>query len=122
MSMNPVWTMVVGWVFASSLAGFILMGIDKARARQGGWRVPEMTFFTLSLVGGAFGVLAGSGVFHHKTLKGTFVGVVLALAMLWLAILLELTRLLGSPSSRANPGLSMAWALLGGLSFSSLRL
>jgi uncharacterized membrane protein YsdA (DUF1294 family) len=82
---------------ASNIAGFLLMGIDKARARDREWRVPEKTFFTLALIGGAFGILAGSSVFRHKTLKGSFIGVIVFLTVLWIAVLLELLRFLGPP-------------------------
>ncbi|MDG7011846.1 MAG: DUF1294 domain-containing protein [Nitrososphaerota archaeon] len=36
--------------------GFVAMGIDKARAVGGEWRIPEATFLRISLVGGSLGV------------------------------------------------------------------
>lgn len=78
---------MLGWLFVSGLAGFILMGVDKARAIDRAWRIPEVTFFTLALFGGAFGVLLGSSIFHHKTHKVSFMGVVILSAVLWLGIL-----------------------------------
>ena len=42
------WQLVIGWILLSGLAGFVLMGFDKNRARRGRWRVPERTFFTLA--------------------------------------------------------------------------
>ena len=71
------------------------MGFDKQRAREGGWRIPERTFFILALVGGAFGILLGSAAFHHKNRKGSFIGIVVICAALWLGGLLELARLVG---------------------------
>lgn len=95
--MNQAWTLVIGWVTVSGLVGFALMGFDKARARDGSWRIPEKTFFTLSLVGGCFGILLGSSAFRHKTRKATFMGVVIILAVFWVVILFELQQLIGSP-------------------------
>ena len=51
---------------------FILMGIDKARAKKDKWRVPESTLFIVSFLGGAIGGLAAMRVFHHKTRKPSF--------------------------------------------------
>jgi uncharacterized membrane protein YsdA (DUF1294 family) len=95
--MNPTWTIVLGWVVLAGLVGFILMGVDKARAIDRAWRIPERTFYTLALVGGAFGILIGSGVFRHKTLKASFMGVIMLSAIIWLVILLGLVRLTGLP-------------------------
>lgn len=75
------------------------MGLDKSRAQHGEWRVPERTLFKISIVGGAFGVVAGSAAFHHKTLKDSFAEVPYIAAIGWLAILLELQSLIGPPFS-----------------------
>lgn len=42
-----------------SAATFIIWGVDKFRARLNQWRVPERILFTLVILGGAFGALAG---------------------------------------------------------------
>ncbi len=95
--MNPIWTLLIIWISASGLVGFALMGIDKARARDREWRVPEASLFTLALLGGAFGILIGSSVFHHKTLKVPFMGAVILFALLWVGVLFALGRVIGSP-------------------------
>jgi len=95
--MNTIWDFAIGWLVFTGLVGFVLMGLDKHRARSAGWRIPERTFFTLALLGGAFGVLAGSSAFHHKNRKGSFMGVVLVCAALWVVGLVELARLIGLP-------------------------
>jgi uncharacterized membrane protein YsdA (DUF1294 family) len=91
------WTPTLGWLALLSLAGFALMGVDKARAQDRERRVPERWFLTLALVGGAVGILAGAFAFHHKTSKASFFSVVLLLTVLWIVILVELQRVLGSP-------------------------
>lgn len=61
------WPVFAGWVAVLSLTAFCLMGMDKARARQGKWRIPERSFFLLALLGGAPGAIAGMWTFRHKT-------------------------------------------------------
>jgi uncharacterized membrane protein YsdA (DUF1294 family) len=73
------------------------MGIDKARAQDWSWRVPESIFFRLAMVGGVFGIVAGSSVFHHKTVKGSFIGIILIIAVFWVVALVGLLKLLGPP-------------------------
>ena len=95
--MSLEWTLVAGWIAASGLTGFILMGVDKSRALDRSWRVPEKTFFSLALAGGAFGILVGSGVFHHKTRKDSFMGVIIVLFIIWIAVLVAFVRYFGAP-------------------------
>lgn len=52
---------------------FFLMGFDKRRAKTGGRRVPERTFFLLSALGGSVGAIAGMQTFRHKTRHWYFV-------------------------------------------------
>jgi len=95
--LNATWDLLAGWLALSGLLGFGLMGFDKRRAREAGWRIPERNFFTLALVGGTFGILLGSVAFHHKTRKGTFIGFIIVCSALWLGGLFELARLVGPP-------------------------
>ncbi len=46
---------------------FIMYGIDKYRARNGKWRIPEATLLMLAVVGGSVGAWLGMKVWHHKT-------------------------------------------------------
>lgn len=66
------WKLVVGWVILLSLIAFVLMGVDKERARRRAWRVPERTFFLLALLGGCPGAIAGMWLFRHKTRHWSF--------------------------------------------------
>ena len=50
-----------------SIIGFILMGIDKAKAKKGAWRIPEKTLLGIAFVGGGVGVWLGMELFRHKT-------------------------------------------------------
>ncbi len=91
------WTAVLVWLAVSGLVGFVLMGVDKSRALGGGWRIPEKHFFVLAVAGGAFGIVVGAGMFHHKTRKASFIGIVLVITVLWVALLAGLDRFLGPP-------------------------
>ena len=51
---------------------FAMMGIDKALAKRGAWRVPEKTLFLLALLGGALGGIIGMYFFRHKTRHASF--------------------------------------------------
>ena len=51
---------------------FVLMGVDKAKAKRGSRRVPEATLFFLAVVGGSLGGLLGMAAFRHKTLHRSF--------------------------------------------------
>ena len=56
-----------------NLVAFLLVLLDKRRARRGEWRVKERTFFLWALLFGAAGVWLGMYVFHHKTRHLSFV-------------------------------------------------
>lgn len=55
------------WVLFWSILDYVLMGIDKWKARRERWRVPEKTFFLVALLGGSLGAILGMYAFHHKT-------------------------------------------------------
>jgi uncharacterized membrane protein YsdA (DUF1294 family) len=46
---------------------FVMMGLDKFKARRGAWRISEKTLFVFALLGGAPGGTAGMFLFRHKT-------------------------------------------------------
>ena len=63
-----------------NLLAFVCFGIDKYKARNQFWRIPEKVLLTLALIGGGVGALAGMHIFHHKTRKLLFrIGVPAAL-------------------------------------------
>ena len=55
------------YLAAINIIAFAAMGIDKAKARAGKWRIAEGTLFALAALGGALGGTLGMRVFHHKT-------------------------------------------------------
>lgn len=50
-----------------SVVGFCAMGMDKAKAKAGAWRIPEKTLFGIAFLGGGAGVWLGMNLFRHKT-------------------------------------------------------
>lgn len=63
------WQTVVIYLIVINVIGFLIMGFDKWKAKRGSWRIPEKTLFTITLIGGGVGTIAGMYTFRHKTKK-----------------------------------------------------
>lgn len=59
-----------------NIFGFVLVSLDKYKAKNRLWRIPERSFFLLSILGGSIGVYIGLFVFHHKTRNWYFMTLV----------------------------------------------
>ncbi len=86
-SISWVDALCIGYVLCINVYAFCLTAVDKHRAVHQKWRIPEHTFFLLALFGGAFGIWFGMGVFHHKTKKKRFIGVIVPLLLLQILVL-----------------------------------
>ena len=75
------------YIVVASVLGFLLMGMDKRKAKRGQWRIPEKTLFLVALLGGAIGSTLGMNVFRHKTKHWYFKFGFPALAMLQIVLL-----------------------------------
>ena len=64
---NPLYFLI--YLIVINLIGFFIMGLDKYKAKKGKWRTPEKTLFTITLLGGGIGTIAGMYHFRHKTKK-----------------------------------------------------
>ena len=73
--MNSIFTVKnIGiYLVTINLIAFLAMYIDKKKAKWGKWRIKESTLFTLVLLGGGIGGIAGMYTFRHKTKKTRFV-------------------------------------------------
>lgn len=69
-----------------NLIGFVLMGVDKRRAKRNQWRISEKSLFLPPLLGGTAGAILGMRVFHHKTKHWYFRYGLPALLVLQLAL------------------------------------
>jgi len=63
---------LIFYLMIMNLVTFVLMGIDKYKARKYRWRIQERSFILLSLLGGALGSIMGMVVFRHKTQHKSF--------------------------------------------------
>lgn len=70
------------YLFIINAIGFILMLVDKIKARKNLWRIPEKVLFLSAIIGGSIGSLLGMYVFRHKTKHFSFIlGMPLILAI-----------------------------------------
>ena len=58
---------VMAILVVMNVAAFVLMGIDKAKAKAGAWRIPEKTLFLVTALFGGLGGTLGMSFFRHKT-------------------------------------------------------
>ncbi|MBE5885220.1 MAG: DUF1294 domain-containing protein [Lachnospiraceae bacterium] len=63
---------LISYVVIINIIAFIVMGIDKWKAKKRAWRIPEATLFILAGVGGSIGSIAGMYLFRHKTKHRSF--------------------------------------------------
>lgn len=70
---NNQWVLPVVYIIAVNIIGYAMMGIDKARARKGRWRIPEKSLFLVAIIGGSAGTNLGMKHFRHKTKHRSFV-------------------------------------------------
>ncbi len=61
--MNPFYI----YLILINALGFLLMLVDKYKARKNLWRIPEKTLFAAALLGGSLGCLMGMYTVRHKT-------------------------------------------------------
>src|SRR3989442_13449580 len=87
------------WLLLTGVIGFFAMGIDKARATYGEWRISEETLFTMALVGGVWGVGLASALFHHKSSELSFLLVAYGITAVWGFVLSRICVLGWFPSS-----------------------
>lgn len=67
--------------------GFLLMLIDKYKARKNLWRIPEKTLLGVALMGGSIGSFAGMQIFRHKTKHPRFyIGIPIIMAVQLIAV------------------------------------
>ncbi len=60
-------TFILGYLGIINIIGFVLMGIDKLKAKKRSFRIPEATLFIVAIIGGSIGSYVGMYVFRHKT-------------------------------------------------------
>ena len=72
--------MLILYFFTINALGFLLMLVDKHKARKNRWRIPEATLMGVAALGGCIGSLIGMYTARHKTKHPKFtVGIPLIL-------------------------------------------
>lgn len=72
---------------------FLLMLIDKIKAKNNRWRIPERMLLAVCALGGSLGGLMGMKLFRHKTLHPRFsIGVPIMLALHTVLLVILATR------------------------------
>ena len=56
-----------------NLFSLFVMGLDKRKAIKKQYRISELSFFLLAIIGGSLGIILGMLLFHHKTKQVQFV-------------------------------------------------
>lgn len=79
---------IVLYLIIVNALSFLLMLIDKHKAQNNLWRIPEATLMTIAGIGGSFGCYLGMKTCRHKTMHKKFsVGVpvmmVIQIVILW---------------------------------------
>ncbi|MBQ8919037.1 MAG: DUF1294 domain-containing protein [Acidaminococcaceae bacterium] len=59
-------------IIVINIITFFVYGLDKLKAVNHWWRVPEAALLGLAVAGGSVGAYLGMQVFRHKTLKPLF--------------------------------------------------
>ena len=81
--------LLYSYLLIINAAGFLLMLVDKWKAKKNRWRIRESTLLIVAALGGSVGSLAGMYLFRHKTLHLKFtVGIPLILAAQYFAVVL----------------------------------
>lgn len=61
MKLFPIYLLLI------NALGFLLMLVDKYKAKKNLWRIPEATLLGVATIGGSLGILLGMYAVRHKT-------------------------------------------------------
>ena len=61
------------YLFIINAVAFVLMLIDKQKAKKKKYRIPEATLMWSAVLGGSIGAWLGMQVFRHKTRRKKFI-------------------------------------------------
>lgn len=94
MEMSIKVLIIVCILMVINITSFIVVGVDKHKARRRQWRIAERTFFWLAVFGGCPGIYIGMLVFRHKTRHWYFMYGIPTVFLLQILILFFLKKLL----------------------------
>ena len=64
---RELWQLLGLYLLLVNVAAFLVMGLDKRRAKRDKWRISEKALFLPAVLGGALGGVLGMRTFRHKT-------------------------------------------------------
>lgn len=67
------WQIAAIYFAVLNFVGLVMMWLDKRKAANNAWRIPEKSLFFASLLGGSIGTWVGMYLFRHKTKHWYFV-------------------------------------------------
>ena len=82
--------MLIGYLILVNAVAFLLMLIDKYKAKKNKWRISEATLMGIAAIGGSLGAIGGMYTFRHKTKHLKFTLGVPAILILQIAAVLYL--------------------------------
>ena len=85
--MPPVLKIYLIYIAVLSVITLILYGIDKIKAINDWYRIPEAVLLSSSLLGGGVGGIVGMLLFRHKTKHWYFFAVNIIASMLHASVL-----------------------------------
>ena len=82
--------MLIGYLILVNAVAFLVMVIDKYKAKKNKWRISEATLMGIAAIGGSLGAIGGMYTFRHKTkhLKFTMGLPIILTLQIFLSVLL----------------------------------
>ncbi|MBQ7817188.1 MAG: DUF1294 domain-containing protein [Oscillospiraceae bacterium] len=84
--------MIVFYLIIVNALSFLLMLVDKYKAQNNLWRIPEATLLFVAAIGGSFGCYAGMKACRHKTKHKNFTIGVPVMMVIHILILWDLMK------------------------------
>ena len=85
--MNTLHSYLAYYLLAINAVTFIIYGIDKYKAKNAKWRIPEATLLMMAVIGGSVGAWLGMKVWHHKTIHKKFKYGIPAILLIQIALM-----------------------------------
>ena len=85
--MNTLHSYLAYYLLAINAVTFIIYGIDKYKAKNAKWRIPEATLLMMAVIGGSVGAWLGMKVWHHKTMHKKFKYGIPAILLIQIALM-----------------------------------
>lgn len=84
--------MLLYYLIAVNVLAFVMMGLDKHKAKKRARRIPEKALFLTAILGGSVGAILGMYTFRHKTKHRSFTFGLPAILLLQAALAVWLLR------------------------------